>query len=42
MSTTFAVFGGIYSNHLALQAVLDDVKRQGADHTGEDREEGKE
>jgi len=28
-----AVFGGVYSNHLALRAVLDDVAGRGADAT---------
>ena len=27
-----AVFGGVYSNHLALRAVLADIVRRGADH----------
>jgi predicted phosphodiesterase len=31
MSTRLAVFGGVYSNHLALRAVLDDIARRGAD-----------
>jgi len=31
MSTRLALFGGVYSNHLALAAVLEDVRRQGAD-----------
>lgn len=29
--TRLALFGGVYSNHLALRAVLDDVARRGAD-----------
>ena len=31
MSARLAVFGGVYSNHLALGAVLDDLARRGAD-----------
>lgn len=31
MSTRLAVFGGVYSNHLALRAVLDDIARRGTD-----------
>ena len=33
MTTRLAIFGGIYSNHAALTAVLDDVRRGGADLT---------
>jgi predicted phosphodiesterase len=33
MSTTLAIFGGVYSNHLALRAVLADIARRGADLT---------
>ena len=33
MSTRLAAFGGVYSNHLALRAVLGDVARHGADVT---------
>jgi predicted phosphodiesterase len=33
MATRLAVFGGVYSNHLALAAVLDDIARRGADLT---------
>jgi predicted phosphodiesterase len=33
MSTRLAVFGGVYSNHLALRAVLDDIARRGFDLT---------
>ena len=29
MATRLAVFGGVYSNHLALRAVLDDAERRG-------------
>jgi predicted phosphodiesterase len=32
-STRIACFGGIYSNYLALQAALDDVRRRGVDAT---------
>jgi predicted phosphodiesterase len=31
MGTRLAVFGGVYSNHLALGAVLEDIARRGAD-----------
>src|SRR5881397_3545224 len=31
MGTRLAVFGGVYSNHLALEAVLEDLARRGAD-----------
>jgi diadenosine tetraphosphatase ApaH/serine/threonine PP2A family protein phosphatase len=31
MATRLAVFGGVYSNHLALRAVLDDIADRGAD-----------
>jgi predicted phosphodiesterase len=31
MTTRLAVLGGVYSNHLALRAVLADIGRQGAD-----------
>lgn len=30
VSETIAIFGGVYSNHLALGAVLEDARRQGA------------
>lgn len=33
MATRLAVFGGVYSNHLALGAVLDDIAGRGADLT---------
>lgn len=33
MSAGLAVFGGVYSNHLALRAVLDDIAGRGADST---------
>lgn len=33
MSARLAAFGGVYSNHLALGAVLDDIARRGADLT---------
>src|SRR5512134_3609634 len=33
MSGRLAVFGGVYSNHLALRAVLDDIAGRGADAT---------
>ena len=33
MSARLAVFGGAYSNHIALRAVLDDIARRGADVT---------
>jgi len=33
MSAGLAVFGGVYSNHLALRAVLDDIAGRGADAT---------
>jgi len=33
MSPTIALFGGIYSNHLALRAVLGDIVKRGADLT---------
>src|SRR2546426_12549436 len=33
MSTRLALFGGVYSNHLALRAVLDDASRRGPDLT---------
>src|SRR5262245_33815314 len=32
-STTLAVFGGVYSNHVALAAVLGDIAKRGADLT---------
>ena len=31
--TRLAVFGGVYSNHFALRAALDDIQRRGADLT---------
>ena len=33
MTTRFAAFGGVYSNHLALRAVLDDIAARGTDLT---------
>ena len=33
MATRLAVFGGVYSNHLALRAVLDDIARHGDERT---------
>lgn len=33
MSARIAVFGGVYSNHLALRAVLDDIAARGPDAT---------
>ena len=33
MSTTIALFGGVYSNHVALRAVLADIAKHGADLT---------
>jgi predicted phosphodiesterase len=33
MSTRLAVIGGVYSNHLALRAVLDDIASRGSDLT---------
>ncbi len=33
MSARLAVFGGVYSNHLALHAVIADIAARGADHT---------